>query len=672
MRHREARGTRLVQAVVGALIVAAAVPATTYAQPTFASPTLLRLPGTNAAAVAVADVTGDEAPDIVAVNDPASPTPTAARLFVLAGNGDGTFASPVSYATSGDATGTQTVVAADFDADNRADVAVLTSRGLDVFLQRNGTLIRDTTLTAYHGDDRLAADNVDGKAGAEIVAYVPGQRLQLLRRSPSGWTASAIGESFPPGPVTPRAFGVGYLSSNLENVFAWGRDADGAGLFDWYQHGDGSFTNDYYRVADPEPMDALTAVDVTGDGRPDIVGPNATRGAGSHLVVWEVGTGIAPTRQLDTQGGLGVVATGDLDGNLTRDVVTQDAVGIGYFLTQQGGPPLPEQHIPLPADRANASGPNRLAVRDVNGDGARDVVLASDVGITVVLQNDGTAGPPPSGCAAGAFTAEYYPNMMLSGLPAIGGCEARVDHDWGQDSPAPGWIQSDFFSARWTAAPTFGGGPTTFTVRADDGVRLWIDGALVLDGWVDQPATTYTVTRDLAAGTHELRLEYYENTGNAVAQLSWNTAAPPPPAPSCGSGAFAAQYFAGIGLDGAPLLSRCEPAPGGDWGLGSPDAAVPADGFSARWTGTLVLDGGDYTFVVTGDDGIRLRLDGNLLVDAWRDQAATKYSAAVTLAPGSHTLELEYYESGGNAVAKVEWSGPPAAAAPPPPGAPAG
>ncbi|HXG75975.1 MAG TPA: PA14 domain-containing protein, partial [Gaiellaceae bacterium] len=65
------------------------------------------------------------------------------------------------------------------------------------------------------------------------------------------------------------------------------------------------------------------------------------------------------------------------------------------------------------------------------------------------------------------------------------------------------------------------GGETTFTATADDGVRVWVDGVLVIDAWVDQPPTTYTATRTLAAGSHQVTVEYYERGWGAVARVSW-------------------------------------------------------------------------------------------------------------------------------------------------------
>jgi hypothetical protein len=69
----------------------------------------------------------------------------------------------------------------------------------------------------------------------------------------------------------------------------------------------------------------------------------------------------------------------------------------------------------------------------------------------------------------------------------------------------------------------FPAGDTTFIATADDGIRLWVDESLLIDAWTDQPPTTYTGTRTLTAGTHQVKVEYYENASGAVAQVSWTT-----------------------------------------------------------------------------------------------------------------------------------------------------
>ena len=147
-----------------------------------------------------------------------------------------------------------------------------------------------------------------------------------------------------------------------------------------------------------------------------------------------------------------------------------------------------------------------------------------------------TAGPPTATssatvCPVGQYRGEYFGNITLVGAPALVRCDATVSFDWGYGSPGGGLV-GDGFSAQWTGVQSFPtAGEYRFTVRADDGVRVYVDGALLIDGWRDQGATTYTATRPMTAGQHETRLEYYENSGQASIQFNW-TAATPTPTPT--------------------------------------------------------------------------------------------------------------------------------------------
>lgn len=84
---------------------------------------------------------------------------------------------------------------------------------------------------------------------------------------------------------------------------------------------------------------------------------------------------------------------------------------------------------------------------------------------------------------------------------------------------------------------------------------------------------------------------------------------------------LAAAYFADPSL-GTDVLDRIDATVNFDWKQRSPDPAVPADGFSARWSGHVQAQtSGAYTFSVTADDGVRLYVNGQLVIDQWQPLA---------------------------------------------------
>jgi Ca2+-binding RTX toxin-like protein/pimeloyl-ACP methyl ester carboxylesterase len=127
----------------------------------------------------------------------------------------------------------------------------------------------------------------------------------------------------------------------------------------------------------------------------------------------------------------------------------------------------------------------------------------------------------------GIWRGEYFNNrdLDLRDYSTFARIDGAIDNDWGNGGPGNG-VGNDNFSIRWTGKFNFSSGNYIFHAKADDGVRLWIDGNLVIDQWKDQGATDYTAIRNLT-GVHQVKVEYYENGGGAVAKVWWDRIIPP-------------------------------------------------------------------------------------------------------------------------------------------------
>jgi beta-glucosidase len=157
----------------------------------------------------------------------------------------------------------------------------------------------------------------------------------------------------------------------------------------------------------------------------------------------------------------------------------------------------------------------RGAVRYAPGPGrtSRDHAVVPGEQLSSVVDGRPTQG----------LSAEYFDNNRLEGEPRVRRVDGQVDFGWTLNSPARE-IPFDWYSVRWTgkiAVPA--GGVRRIGVEGNDGYRLYVDGALVLDNWRKQSYGTHTVPVSLASGTtHDIGLEYFESTGNARVKLVWD------------------------------------------------------------------------------------------------------------------------------------------------------
>jgi uncharacterized repeat protein (TIGR03806 family) len=121
-----------------------------------------------------------------------------------------------------------------------------------------------------------------------------------------------------------------------------------------------------------------------------------------------------------------------------------------------------------------------------------------------------------------------------------------------------------------------------------------------------------------------------------------------------------AAAFTAVGFTNLPTLVRTDAVVNFNWGSGSPDPSISVDHFTARWTGAVQPQFNEtYTFYTTTDDGVRLWVNGQLLVDKWVDQGATEWSGTINLvAQQRYNIQMDYYENGGSASATLAWSSP--------------
>jgi hypothetical protein len=268
--------------------------------------------------------------------------------------------------------------------------------------------------------------------------------------------------------------------------------------------------------------------------------------------------------------------------------------------------------------------------------------------------------------------AEYFNAIDPAGTPALTRVDSTINFDWQSGAPDPA-IQPDNFSARWLGQVQAQFSETyTFTTIADDGVRLWVNNTLLVDNWTDHPATAASGSILLEAGQrYDILIEYYEHTGSASMVLQWaSPRTPQQVVPQSqlyssgdsidygdGAGIFA-QYFNSVDLSGLPTISRIDPRINFNWNGEAPAPGVNGTLFSVLWTGKVLPRYSEvYTFTAVSDDGIRLSVNGQLVIDNWTDHPPTGNSGSIKLDAGQPvSIKLEMYQRYGGAVAGLFWS----------------
>jgi beta-glucosidase len=138
----------------------------------------------------------------------------------------------------------------------------------------------------------------------------------------------------------------------------------------------------------------------------------------------------------------------------------------------------------------------------------------------------GDIGAPVPAAALGGFKGEYFNNKELKGEAVLVRTDEQINFDWSRGRPTP-QVNEDNFSVRWTGKFTPPeSGTYQLGAMADDGVRLYLDGQLLVDAWGDnQPSQIRTVMKEVnleAGRSYDVRIEYFEEIRGAIAKFIWS------------------------------------------------------------------------------------------------------------------------------------------------------
>jgi glucose/arabinose dehydrogenase len=259
----------------------------------------------------------------------------------------------------------------------------------------------------------------------------------------------------------------------------------------------------------------------------------------------------------------------------------------------------------------------------------------------------------------GLYFSDFYEDTGANGATAPGSNIYRVRYV----GNAGGQVPTVATAAAVTPNPVVTGSTANVSVLgADDGGEANLTYTWSTIGNPPAPvsfspngtnAAKNAVASFSANGAYTLAVIIRDAGGQAV--ISTTTVTVSSIADGNGDG-LAATYFNNINFTGT-TVTRIDPTIDFTWGAGSPDPAIAPDTFSARWTGFVQPRfSGQYTFITTSDDGVRLTVNNQLIINQFIDQAPTEHTGTITLTAGvAYPILLEYYENGGGAMIRLEW-----------------
>jgi hypothetical protein len=255
---------------------------------------------------------------------------------------------------------------------------------------------------------------------------------------------------------------------------------------------------------------------------------------------------------------------------------------------------------------------------------------------------------------ASVWSIEYFTDATLSTR-----CNSTTEDttyvfkQWFANAPATDCPASSF-GARFTKQVSFQGGNYTFHLERAGKARVYLDDASLIDLWQTGDGNL-EATRTLS-GLHELKVEFAGAVYSPTLGVWWYGAGALPSAPAADPSVWRAEYFGNRTLWGQPALTLNEVGESIDhaWDDGGPGYGLPVDDWSARYTRDVNFVPGTYHFNVHADDGVRVWVDDQLLIDEWQEQVSD-FSADMNTPGGGLPVKVEYFERGWGASLTVSW-----------------
>ncbi len=264
----------------------------------------------------------------------------------------------------------------------------------------------------------------------------------------------------------------------------------------------------------------------------------------------------------------------------------------------------------------------------------------------------------------GQWLGYYYANTGLKGVPANkksikGDGNGAFSFDVGTGSPASG-VPADNYTAQFITAMKLSAGDYVIRAMADDGIRVYVDDKLVLDKWGSSSAenamkisiSDLEVSDAAKRDVHWIKVQYLEKSGKS--KLSFDIK---PLEQTVTSSDWLNIFYPTKSLSGNGIVVGGKNAKQTVkliqyiWNKSAPLAGIPADGFSASFL-KKITGNQDYFVSTFADDGIRVKVDNQAIIDRWKNSGGVYNNGLITgLSSGDHLIQTDYYDNGSSAYA---------------------
>lgn len=231
----------------------------------------------------------------------------------------------------------------------------------------------------------------------------------------------------------------------------------------------------------------------------------------------------------------------------------------------------------------------------------------------------------------------------------------EINFSWGTKAPIKGIPQNNFTAKMTKTLSVSTDGTYRISGKANDGVKVYIDGKKVVYDW-NSGSHTFSEDVKLTKGDHKIEVHYSDLSGTAYLQVDVDKAGVAKTA-ALSTEKWTGKLYPTKNFKGKSV-SLSTTSLNYSWASKAPYKGIPAGEYSAVFEKKVVVSKDTkYKIMGKANDGIRIYVDGKRVLSYWTP-GTRNIEKNITMKKGSHTIKVEYFNEKGAARLKVELKDP--------------